>query len=99
MPVLVGLQQFVPHRGLARGIQTQLRNPARFIHATVGRNLKSHHLQLFGLIKKEGILTTFLLLLPWRESNPLLNRLDTITLSTIKLSGHMFYFSYAMIFQ
>jgi hypothetical protein len=38
MPVSVGLQQFVPHRGLSRGIQTQLRNPARFILADVVGN-------------------------------------------------------------
>ncbi len=45
MPVLVGFQQFVPHRGLARGIQTQLRNPARFIHANVRGHLKKNEIQ------------------------------------------------------
>jgi hypothetical protein len=29
MPVSVGMHHFIPHRGLLRGIQTQLRNPAR----------------------------------------------------------------------
>ncbi len=43
MPVLVGLQQFVPHRGLSRGIHSQLRNPARFIPATVGGNINKRH--------------------------------------------------------
>ncbi len=41
MPVLVCLQQFVSHRGLARGIQTQLRNPARLIPATVVSKFKN----------------------------------------------------------
>jgi len=39
MSVLVGLQQFVPHRGLSRGIHMQLRNPARFIPANVMGNI------------------------------------------------------------
>jgi hypothetical protein len=34
---LVGLQQLVPHQALYCGIQTYLRNPARFIPAFQGK--------------------------------------------------------------
>jgi hypothetical protein len=53
MPVSVGLQQFIPHCGLAWWIQTHLRNPARFIPATVVVHIKKTDMQdIIDRIKK-----------------------------------------------
>lgn len=56
MPVIIGFKCFFPHRGLLRLIKTHLRNPVRFIHATVkGNSIHTRYLIEVNCLLKEVI--------------------------------------------